>query len=311
MDRSELLLAFLAGAGAALAASCAAARYFRADGPTVAKGRSVTSSAGGGPAAYETTRAVDEYLQFHYGDKDVLPYERGPKDALNFVQRCALLCEKYCVGLQDFTGENGEVTALDVGCAVGGTTFELARSFPHVLGLDYSQKFVSAAKEMLLEGSMAYQTVVEGELMERRVACVPDDIERSRVRFMVGDACALPDLRPFDAILASNLICRLPDPMSFFRSLPRLTKQGGIVVLISPYSWLEAWTPKSQWLGGYWSKDEGAVAVRTAKRLQEVMDGLGFDLVHQEDVPFMIREHARKYQWGMSHGTVWKKRTGE
>ena len=32
-----------------------------------------------------------------------------------------------------------------------------------------------------------------------------------------------------------------------------------------------------------------------------------FKLVHEEDVPFLIREHARKFQWGCSHGSVWKK----
>lgn len=42
--------------------------------------RSTTSSAGGGTAAYETRRAVDEYLQFHYGrPEEILPYEVGPK----------------------------------------------------------------------------------------------------------------------------------------------------------------------------------------------------------------------------------------
>ncbi len=42
--------------------------------------RSTTSSAGGGAAAYETTKAVDEYLQFHFGaDQDILPYAQGPK----------------------------------------------------------------------------------------------------------------------------------------------------------------------------------------------------------------------------------------
>lgn len=42
--------------------------------------RSTTSSAGGGTAAYETRKAVDEYLQFHFGaDADILPYANGPK----------------------------------------------------------------------------------------------------------------------------------------------------------------------------------------------------------------------------------------
>jgi hypothetical protein len=42
--------------------------------------RSTTSSAAGGVAAYETRKAVDEYLQFHFGaDEDILPYKAGPK----------------------------------------------------------------------------------------------------------------------------------------------------------------------------------------------------------------------------------------
>ncbi len=42
--------------------------------------RSTTSSVGGGAAAYETRKAVDEYLQFHFGqDADVLPYAAGPQ----------------------------------------------------------------------------------------------------------------------------------------------------------------------------------------------------------------------------------------
>lgn len=39
-----------------------------------------------------------------------------------------------------------------MGCAVGGASFELARAFPHVLGLDYSQHFVDAANVGALMG---------------------------------------------------------------------------------------------------------------------------------------------------------------
>jgi SAM-dependent methyltransferase len=67
-----------------------------------------------------------------------------------------------------------------------------------------------------------------------------------------GDACHLPsNLSKFDAILAANLVCRLPEPMKFFERLPSLVKPGGVAVIISPHSWLPAWTPKSKWIGGY------------------------------------------------------------
>ena len=44
------------------------------------KDRSTTSSAGGGAAAYETKKAVDEYIQFHFAaEEDLLPFAEGPK----------------------------------------------------------------------------------------------------------------------------------------------------------------------------------------------------------------------------------------
>ena len=33
-----------------------------------------------------------------------------------------------------------------------------------------------------------------------------------------------------------------------------------------------------------------------------------FDLIEQEDIPYLIRHHARKYEWGVSCCTVWRRR---
>ncbi len=33
-----------------------------------------------------------------------------------------------------------------------------------------------------------------------------------------------------------------------------------------------------------------------------------FELVASSDVPFLIREHARKFQWGCSNALVWKRK---
>ena len=43
-------------------------------------------------------------------------------------------------------GEMGEVAALDLGCSTGATTFELARCFHVVVGVDQAQHFINAAK---------------------------------------------------------------------------------------------------------------------------------------------------------------------
>ena len=49
-------------------------------------------------------------------------------------------------------------------------------------------------------------------------------------------------------------------------------------------------------------------AVRSADELKALMEALGFELLHEEQVPFLIREHARKFQWGCSHATVYRLR---
>ena len=74
------------------------------------------------------------------------------------------------------------------------------------------------------------------------VHCLLQD--RTRVSFTVGDACNLPEVGRFGCVFAGNLICRLPEPMKFYSRLPELVVPGGILVITSPYTWLEHYTPK-------------------------------------------------------------------
>ena len=49
-------------------------------------------------------------------------------------------------------------------------------------------------------------------------------------------------------------------------------------------------------------------ALRSRDALVAEMSALGFELLHEASVPFLIREHARKFQWGCSHATVFQLR---
>ena len=85
---------------------------------------------------YESTKLLGEYLLFHYGKEDeVLPWSKGPVEALGFTSRTveALIEDK------DF---NADSKALDVGCAVGASSFVLGKYFGDVLGVDFSQSFI-------------------------------------------------------------------------------------------------------------------------------------------------------------------------
>lgn len=67
----------------------------------------------------------------------------------------------------------------------------------------------------------------------------------------------------------------------------------------------QAWTPKSKWVGGY--LDKAGQPVKSKDVVKAFLSAHGFELVHEEDVPFMIREHVRKFQYGVSHASVWRK----
>ncbi|CAI8036503.1 hypothetical protein GBAR_LOCUS20447 [Geodia barretti] len=250
------------------------------------------------PNPYEDERMNHMYMAFHYTPPDeYLVHPNGPITALDFPLRCAQLCGKH-------QQEGVLKRALDVGCAVGRSTFELARDFEEVVGIDYSAAFIHRCQELKMTGRSAYRLKTEGDLGEDKIAAISPEIDRQRVLFMVGDGCNLPQLGQFGCVLAANLICRLPDPRPFFIRLRSIVVEGGLVVITSPYSWLEQYTPKANWLGGY--KDNEGREVSGFDSMKEIM-GTHFELVEEMGMPLLIRETVRLHQWTVAHATVWRR----
>jgi len=175
------------------------------------------------------------------------------------------------------------IRALDIGCAVGRFTFELARVVDEVIGIDNAASFIRAARALATKGSAAIQILESGDDFRSAQVRLPEGTLRGRVRFYVGDAQRLNSLveGPFDIVAAINLLCRLPRPSAFLEQLPRLVKPGGQLVISSPFSWLPEHTPRCEWL----SADELKGFLRPWFRLARACD-----------LPFIIREHRRKYQ---------------
>lgn len=238
---------------------------------------------------YESSKLLGEYLLFHYGaDAEVMPWENGPVDGLQFVRRTV-------EDLMDLEGLIGVGKALDLGCAVGGSTFVLAKYFNSVLGIDSSESFIEAAKKLSKEGYLEYEYLVEGDKYEKTVARRTET--SGKVLFSVGDACDLPsEIGSFDLVHAANLICRLPDPRLLIERFADLVKIGGQLVLTTPFTWLEEYTSQSLWLGNGDSKEN-----------LEQMLGTQFKLEKSINLPFVIREHRRKFQYSVSFGTRWKR----
>lgn len=238
---------------------------------------------------YETPKLVGEYLLFHYGaDEEILPaggnWPQGMKDALGFPVRTP-----------GWFSEGKAERGLDLGCAVGRSAFEMAKTCGEVIGIDFSHAFIAAAEKLRDGGSISYDRLEEAKLATRLEARAPFAAEN--VVFQQGDAMNLPaDLGSFDRVHAANLLCRLTEPVRLLERLPSLVKSGGELVLATPCTWLEDFTPIGNW-------PEGSTLEWLEKWLTP-----DFERIRKGEEPFLIRETARKFQWTSSMVTVWKRR---
>lgn len=245
---------------------------------------------------YESDEGLAQYLLLHYGEPaDVISC--GPNlDAFrNFPLRCV-----------EETLERSRIPAaaraLDLGCAVGRSSFELARFCAEVVGIDYSMRFIAAAERLRSGEVLSYDVAEQGELRHRLTACRPDGVLAGRVRFEQGDAQALrPDLGTFDVVLLANLLCRLAEPRRCLARMATLVRPGGQLVITTPSTWRQIHTPREHWLGGF-TRD--GRAVRTLDGLTEAL-GADFVLARRLDLPLLIREHARKFEYIVAEATVW------
>jgi hypothetical protein len=102
----------------------------------------------------------------------------------------------------------------------------------------------------------------------------------------------------------ANLIDRLNDPKQCLQSLRELVLPGGQLIITSPYTWLDDYTPKDRWLGGF---KQAGQPVSTLQGLTKHLEA-DFQLLQTLDLPFLIREHARKYQWSVAQASCWLRR---
>jgi len=161
--------------------------------------------------------------------------------------------------------------------------------------------------------SIEFNVPIEADIYKTVVAQHEEGVTPeilNKVRFFTGDACRLKeyadDIGTFDGVVMSNLLCRLPDPLACLDGMQYVVNKGGIVVMVTPFSWLEEFTPRSKWLGGY-PDPVSCEPIYSKTALKDIMEARGFEHVHEEEMPLLIREHQRKYQYIVSEATGWRK----
>jgi len=243
---------------------------------------------------YEDDKMLSEYAEFHYGDRYF--------DVANFPQALAQLAIEAL-------GDHPKHRALDIGCAVGRASFELAKQFDHVTGIDFSARLIQLGVQLAEQGVIRYSIADEGELRlyrERHLTDLGLAEVSDKVTFLQGDACNLkPIFNHYDLVLAANLIDRLYDPKLFLSTIHQRINVGGVLLIASPYTWLEEHTKKEDWLGGIKKDGEN---VSTLEGLKQVLLP-HFDLITEpRQQPFVIRETSRKFQHTLSDVTLWRRK---
>jgi len=172
---------------------------------------------------YETDKLLSEYAEFHYGDHYF--------DVPNFSKALAEIAIKAM-------GNRPKRSALDLGCASGRATFELARAFDQVTGIDFSARFIGQGVQLAKQGILRYVLTDEGDLVsykERTLTGLDLEHVKDKVEFYQGDACNLKSiLTGYDLILAANLIDRLYDPSKLLNSIHERVNLGGLLMITSP-----------------------------------------------------------------------------
>src|SRR5271154_2783259 len=109
---------------------------------------------------YESDAAVEQYLLFHYGTPEqICPLLPEARTACGFPARCVSESLRHIM-LQKRT------RALDLGCAVGRSSFELGRHFDEVVGIDFSERFIVEAERMRVQRLITVRAHREGDVMD-------------------------------------------------------------------------------------------------------------------------------------------------
>ena len=242
--------------------------------------------------AWDATRLhLSSYAWDHYGDCDPkeTPSDLRPGSVARVLDRGLALAEGTFSGL-----------ALDVGCSVGRSTFELARrSSDLVLGVDLNFSMLQLAAEVMKHGTVRYPRRRVGLVYDRREFAVRFE-NSENTDFWICDATALPfPARKLGAAVCLNVLDCVASPLDLLRSLERVLGPLAPLILSTPYDWSGGVTPAETWIGGHSQRSEYAGAAEPLLRALltpgahpasvERLQLLGED----ERVPWHVRLHDR------------------
>jgi len=202
-----------------------------------------------GPATFfdSTRQHLSTYAWDHYGDlappteTDKTPAQETPGSVMHCMETGLTLI-----------GNNIRSPAIDIGCAAGRTTFELAALTDDlVLGVDLNFSMLRVAQGILNTGMARYplrRLGVVYDLLEYEVNLEHTD----QVDFWACNAMALPFSEDaFNLATGLNVLDSVTSPRDLLAAMGAILSPGGQAIISTPYDWSPAATPIEAWIGGH------------------------------------------------------------
>lgn len=263
---------------------------------------SLLGDAFGPGSAYDTHRQhLSTYAESHWGDL------AEPRDAAGVAAAASFL--RLLERALELAAPPAGQPILDLGCALGRASFELANRLADrlaerleapVLGADLHLGLVRRAAAGLASGRFHFPRRQVGLVYERAAVDVRAGYTRLLpLDFWAADALRLPfAAATFGAVLALNLIDCVAAPLELLRELRRVLIPGGVAYLATPWDWSAGSTPFPAWLGGH--SQRGGRGGRSGEILRGLLAGGGegaldgFTLAGEAaDLPWRLRLHQR------------------
>ena len=269
---------------------------------------------------YEDESMINSYKHFHFYNGKYFGVSNFPQSVANFALEIA--------NNQSIKFDR----AMDIGCAVGRISFELSQHFNFVQGIDFSHEMIDVARSVQNKNNIVWYMVNEGDIYDKFETNVERlfnnsfnngaqcnenksiNINISNINFSQNDALNLDaKYDNFNLIVASNLIDRLSDPHKFLINIKErlLNDNNSILVICTPYTWLEQYTSKSKWLGGKYKLENNTNEILTPvfgnNRINDILSQW-FDLIKEKNIEMVFRETKWEYIHSISHCTGWRKR---
>ncbi len=256
----------------------------------------------------ESAAPLAEYDEPHESDHAIIPWcdanwGDNPLGGNNFEQQLRDALHPWICPLEG-------KAALHLGCKTGRGTFELARTFASVTGLDFTTRLIRLATRMKERGYIRYVRNEEGEIqsyVEKKLEDFGLEETAAKVEFWQADVSNLmARFSGYDFILAENAVEGAINPGRLLRDIPKRLNSRGLLAIADSHGWDPQITRPEDRIGGFRKDGEPYHA------FEGISDLLNeeFELLAEPvELWQTLRIEARRHHLRQVQLSIWKKRT--